>query len=93
MEESDAEDPKLILSRPNPYEAQPIIILNDIGGRRNVVDVIIYLNADFGELLTGVEAIHVEDYPLRVLVEVEVLVQPLVKVCNEDVVVLSSHQD
>lgn len=54
--------------------------------------MIIYLDADFRELFPGVEAIHVE-YALRVPVEKEALVQPLVEVCNEDVVVLSCHQD
>jgi hypothetical protein len=54
--------------------------------------MIIYLDADVRELVHGVVAIHVE-CALSVPVEKEVLVKPLVEVCNEDVVVLSCHQD
>ncbi len=54
--------------------------------------MVIYLDADVRELVSRVEAVHVED-TLCVPVEEEGLIQPLVEVCNEDVVVLSSHQD
>ena len=54
--------------------------------------MIIYLDADVRELVPGVEAIHVE-CALRVPIEEEALVKLLVEVCNEDIVVISSHQD
>jgi hypothetical protein len=55
--------------------------------------MIIYLDADVRKLIPGVQAIHVEDSTLGAPVGEETLVKPLVEVCHEDLVVVSSHQD
>jgi hypothetical protein len=55
--------------------------------------MIINLDADVRKLIPGVQAIHVEDCTLWGPVTEKTLVQPLVEVCHEDFIIVSSHQD
>jgi len=55
--------------------------------------MIINLDADVRELVSGVKAIHVEDCTLGAPKGEETLVQPFVEVCHENLVVVGSHQD
>ena len=67
MEEGDAQDPKFVLGRPYPHETYTVA-LDHISRRGNVVDVVVYLNADLRKLVLRLVAAQIEHCPGRISV-------------------------